>query len=382
MRALDLLNRTLFTATADAVLGVLLAAVNVVFLTGATGSRAVLVLAVAVVETAPVAVRRRWPLIALAATADTALVAAGLGLPAALPGLVAILFSLEAVASRCSPRISVPATLVIMAGSVFVAREMGFFQIGFQLVLIGAAGLLGHSARMRRALQAALSDLAASARHAREEEARRAAADERARLAREVHDVVAHSLSVIVVQAGAGRRVAGEAPDEARAALGSIEGIGREALGEIRRLLGVLRSGEPREGRRPQPSIAHLDALLEGFRASGLRVEARTEGPLDALPATIDLSAYRIVQESLTNCLRHASGALARVTVVRDHRLLLVEVVNDAGTADPSRSVNGSGHGLPGMRERVAAYGGDFEAGGRAGGGWRVRARLPLEAPE
>jgi signal transduction histidine kinase len=195
-----------------------------------------------------------------------------------------------------------------------------------------------------------------------------------------VHDIVAHSLSVIVVQAGAGRTVAVEAPDEAREALASIERIGREALGEIRRLVGVLRSGagrDGRDGREPVSGLGRLQPLLERFRASGLQVHAKTEGELGELPTTIDLSAYRIVQEALTNCLRHARGARAQVKVVREERALLVEVTNDAlpGAAPGV----GGGHGLPGMRERVALHGGDFEAGPLPGGGWRVLARLPLE---
>jgi signal transduction histidine kinase len=257
-----------------------------------------------------------------------------------------------------------------------VAWDQGTIMVGFFLLLVGAAWLLGRNARTARALGEALEELAASAERAREEEAQRGAADERARLAREVHDVVAHSLSVIVVQAGAARRVAAESPDEARIALSSIEQTGREALGEIRRLLGVLRSGADGEGRRPQPSLVHLGALLEPFRRSGLQVEAQIEGALDGLPVTIDVSGFRIVQEALTNCLRYARGARARVSVVRDDRDLQVEVLDDGPVGDLASPV--SGHGLAGMRERATIYGGQFEAGPRPEGGWRVWARFPL----
>jgi signal transduction histidine kinase len=251
--------------------------------------------------------------------------------------------------------------------------------VGFELALVIAAWILGSNARTRRALTTALADVASSAEHARQEEASRVATEERARLAREVHDIVAHSLSVIVVQAGAGRTVATEAPDEARQALASIEQIGREALGEIRRLVGVLRSGADREGREPLPGLARLESLLDRFRASGLDVHSQTDGALGDLPTTIDLSAYRIVQEALTNCLRHAQGARAQVSVVREERALLIEVTNDALPGAGRAPGLGGGHGLPGMRERVAVHGGDFTAGPLPGGGWRVLARLPLE---
>ena len=364
--------RALSGSVPDVALAALLTALNVL----SSGWQATAV-GVAVVETAPVALRRRTPLAALAATAIAALVGVVLGLRPSAPGFVAILVLLATVASAHRLRVSIPAGVLVGAGAIIVLREQDVVAVGFELALVIAAWTLGSNARTRRALTAALADLASSAEHARQEEASRAATEERARLAREVHDIVAHSLSVIVVQAGAGRTVAVEAPDEARQALTSIERIGREALGEIRRLVGVLRSGGDRDGREPIPGLSRLEPLLERFRASGLEVHAQTEGALGDLPTTIDLSAYRIVQEALTNCLRHAKGARAQVKVVREERGLFVEVTNDA--LPGARPSLGGGHGLLGMRERVAVHGGDFEAGPLPGGGWRVLARLPLE---
>jgi signal transduction histidine kinase len=332
-----------------------------------------------VVETVPVAFRLSWPVPALFTAAGAALVASAIGLPPSPANFAAILWLLAAVAYEHRPRVAVPTLVAIAAGTVVVVREQEMVAMAFQLALVGAAWSLGQGARTRRALEVALHQGAESAQRARREEASRAAADARASMAREVHDVVAHSLSVIVVQAGAGRRVAAESPQEAREALASIERTGREALGEIRRLLGVLRSGDERETRRPQPGLDRLDALLEGYRASGLAVAASVAGALDDLPVTVDLSAYRIVQEALTNCLRHARGADARVSVARDERELVVEVVNGLGVTAAER--NGAGHGLAGMRERVALCGGEFAAGPLPDGGWRVRAALPLAAP-
>ena len=362
---------------ADLAIAAVLTALNVLAVTYPAGVPRAAILLVTVAETAPVALWRRVPLAALAATALGALAGVPLGLPPALAGFAAILLSLGSTANALRPRVSIPAAAIIMAGTVVVVREAGPIAIGFQIAFVGCAWSFGYNTRTQRALRTALAELTASAAHAREEEVRRSAADERSRLAREVHDVVAHSLSVIVVQAGAGRRVAADAPPEVREVLASIERTGREALGEIRRLLGVLRSGDG--GRAPQPGLAALPALIERFRSLGLDVEADADGGPD-LPATIDLSAYRIVQEALTNCLRHARGAPARVAVRRQAGAVLVEVSNGpggaAGVAPP-----GAGHGLTGMRERAAVYGGALEAGPLPGGGWRVRATLPVEPP-
>jgi signal transduction histidine kinase len=205
--------------------------------------------------------------------------------------------------------------------------------------------------------------------------AREAVTDERARIARELHDVVAHSVSVMVIQAQAGPKLLGDA-DRVRDVFGSIETTGKEALVELRRLLGILRTGDDQLATGPQPGLESLESLVEQVRQAGLRTALRVEGDPVRLPPGIDLSAYRIIQEALTNTLKHAGEAEAEVTVRYGTASLEIEVV-DNGSAATAR-VSGSGHGLIGMRERVALYGGALEAGVRNGHGYAVRARLPL----
>jgi signal transduction histidine kinase len=207
--------------------------------------------------------------------------------------------------------------------------------------------------------------------------AREAIASERARIARELHDVVAHSVSVMVVQAQAGPRLLGD-PEQASGVFRSIEATGREALVELRRLLGVLRSGDEHAATAPQPGLESLDTLLGQVRDTGLRVDLRIEGHPVALPAGVDLSAYRIVQEALTNTLKHAGRAEAEVIVRYDTGFVELEIL-DNGVGLQAQT-NGSGHGIAGMRERVALYGGALETGSRNGHGFAIRARLPLAA--
>ncbi len=203
---------------------------------------------------------------------------------------------------------------------------------------------------------------------------------ERARIARELHDIVAHSLAVIVLQAQAADRVLTADPTGARQALGSIESVGREGLDELRRLLQVLLVTEDAAELDPPPSVRHLDLLVERVRETGLPVELTVDGSPRPLPPGVDVSAYRIVQEALTNTLKH-SGA-ARATVDLRYRTGALEVqVTDDGPRNHRESLpNHVGHGLIGMRERVLLYGGTLEAGGQPTGGFRVLARLPFEA--
>jgi signal transduction histidine kinase len=210
------------------------------------------------------------------------------------------------------------------------------------------------------------------AQRERDVAARQAVADERARIARELHDVVAHSVSVMVVQAQAGPRLIAD-PEGARGAFRAIEQSGREALVELRRLLGVLRATGPAAD-APQPGLGSLQSLVDQVREAGLRVDLRVEGDPVQLPAGVDLSAYRIVQEALTNTIKHAGAAEAEVLVRYGAGALDLEIVdNGSGPA-----ANGhQGHGLIGIRERVALFGGEMQAGARDGHGYAVRARLP-----
>jgi signal transduction histidine kinase len=212
-----------------------------------------------------------------------------------------------------------------------------------------------------------------------EREARmRAQADvtsERTRIARELHDVVAHSVSVMVIQAQAGQRQLSE-PEQVAATLGSIEGSGREALVELRRMVAMLRSDEHERMLGPQPGLGALDALVAQVADAGLRVTVRVQGRRVPLPAGVDLSAYRILQEALTNTIKHAGDTETEILLGYSSAALEIEVL-DRGCR-PAVSANGGGHGLIGMRERVALLGGSLEAAPREDGGYRVWARLPL----
>lgn len=199
-------------------------------------------------------------------------------------------------------------------------------------------------------------------------------------MARELHDVVAHSVSIVAVQAGAAEALLDVDPAAARPHLEAVRRTAHDALVELRRLVGVLREDEPTY--TPQPGLERLAELVDEARATGLAVELVEEGERPAVPLGVDLAAYRIVQEGLTNARRHAAGAAARVRVAYDPGALEVEVLNGPGGPGRERDDDGagSGHGLIGMRERARLYGGTLEAGAEPGGGFRVRARLPLEA--
>jgi signal transduction histidine kinase len=240
---------------------------------------------------------------------------------------------------------------------------------------IAAAWLLGAYLRTRRLYIAELTERATRAEQAREEQARAAAVNERARIARELHDAVAHGVTVMVVQAEAAEEMLAGDPERARRPLRKVQRTGREALVELRRLLGVLREEDAAAERGPQPGLADLDVLIADVEEAGLPVELLVEGEPVPLPSGIDLSAYRIVQEALTNSLKHAGRARATVALTYSKDVLELEVSDDGrGNA----ASNGAGHGLAGMRERVALYGGELEYGPQPGDGYLVRARLPV----
>jgi signal transduction histidine kinase len=238
---------------------------------------------------------------------------------------------------------------------------------------------LGRALRNRRLLALTLADRADRLERDQEERARLAVADERSRIARELHDIVAHNVSTMVVQAGAGRRVVVRDPSRAGEAFASIENAGRQALAEMRRLLGILRTDSEGLALAPQPSLAHLDDLLDRVRETGLPVELTVVGEPHQLPAGIDVSAYRIIQEGLTNTIKHAGQARAEVVVRYGERDLGLEVVDDGRGSDGVANGGRGGHGLVGMRERVTLYGGSLETGSLREGGYAVRARLPVD---
>jgi signal transduction histidine kinase len=337
--------------------------------------------ALALLHTLPLAARRRFPGAVLALCVATGLAVATLGVPELLG--IAILVAVYSVAAYGDRWVSLAGLAAAELGAAAVQLTQGSFQWPTPItnaLVIAAAWLLGHFVGVRRAYTARLEQTAELER-ARAEQARQAVAEERLRLARELHDVVAHSISVIAVQSGVGAHVAKTQPEEAAKALAAIEVTSRAALTELRRLLGVLRQeDEPQGDLAPVPGLADLDSLLAEVAKAGLAVRLQVEGRPAQLPAGVDLSAYRIVQEALTNVVKHAGPARAQVAIrYRDHEVM-VEVTDDGrGAVVPTGDGRARvGHGLIGMRERVAVFGGDLQTGPRPGGGFRVAARLPL----
>jgi signal transduction histidine kinase len=338
-------------------------------------------------HTLPLVARRRFPGIVLVLVVASGLAGAALGLPPFFLG-PAILVALYSVAAYGSRWVSVAGLALAEVG--LAAVQLTPFGVEFEgpalvvfMGILAAAWLLGHFAHNYRAYAARLEERTAELERAREELARRAVTEERLRLARELHDVVAHAMSVIAVQSGVGAHVADTQPEEVGKALAAIEATSRDALTELRRLLGVLRQdGEPQASLTPVPGLADLEGLLAEVAKAGLGVRLRVEGRPAPLPAGVDLSAYRIIQEALTNVVKHAGPATAQVTICYRDQEVTVEVTDDGrgvgAVAGDGRK--GTGHGLIGMAERVAAFGGDLEVGPRPGGGFRVAARLPVAA--
>jgi signal transduction histidine kinase len=328
----------------------------------------------AILQTAPLLWRRRRPVVVLVIVVVAGVVAGAvvkefLG----FAQLVALYTLAVSVERRLALRVGVVALVALALPTLRVEQyEPGPFI--FRLIAFAAAWILGDSLRTRREYIRELEARAERLEREREENIRRAAAEEQARIARELHDVIAHSVSVILVQATAANHVFDVQPDRAREALQSIELTARSALSELRRLLGVVKV--PTEERfAPLPGLQRLDDLAEQVRAAGLPVVLRVEGTLREIPAGVDLSAYRIVQEALTNTLNHAQASAAEVTVRRMDGVLELEVVDDGR----SHGLPEGGHGLIGMRERATLLGGEVDAGPTEGGGFRVRARLPIE---
>ncbi len=362
-------------------------------------------------QTVSAAWRRRAPYAVLAATTAAATVHMALGYKPTFAE-AAMVVALYTVAAHRPQHRAVAAALLFGAamvgyGLIAEARYPSPWQDSLQswalsFIQFGAAFFLGDLQKRRLADMAKLEALNTQLATEQELRSRWAVAEERGRIARELHDVVAHSVSVMVVQAGAARRTLAVSPDQAATALGQIESTGRQALVELRRLLGLLRDGDPGDGAAltPQPGLEHLESLAAAAREAGLPVEVAVEGEPRPLPAGIDLSAYRIVQEALTNSLRHAGPARADVRVCYGREVLEVQVTDDGrggpgvvgdggdliavtigpdGVLEVPGRRNGGRHGLIGMRERVALFGGTLEAGPRPGGGYRVAARLPLD---
>ena len=335
---------------------------------------------------APIVVRRTHPAGAFAVAITVGAVQVLTGIRANTIDL-AIVILLYTLAAYCPRRQSVPGLAICLAGSaVAVARWVPPGTSLLHWLVVGSiafagptviAWVLGDSMRYRRGYYAALEDRAARLERERDAQAQVAAAAERARIARELHDVIAHHVSVMVVQADGASYALDSSPDRARQALAAIAGTGRQALAEMRRMLGVLRSGDGSPGVVPLPGIEQLGELLEQTRASGLAVSFAVEGVPAPLPGGLALAAFRIVQESLTNTRKHGGPGARATVLLRYCEDMLVLQISDDG-AGAAAAQDGAGHGLTGMRERVALYSGTLHTGPRPGGGYQVTARLPL----
>jgi signal transduction histidine kinase len=325
----------------------------------------------AAAQVIPLAVRRRYPRTVLGVVTAAAIVQS---VSVATWPPLATAVAVYTVAANLARAEAFPLAAFAAAATVLTMLALGRWgDAASTAVVLALAWVIGDNLGTRRAYMRALEERAERLEGEREAEAARARAEEQARIARELHDVIAHNVSVMVVQAAAANDVFDARPERAREALRAIEASGRSALAEMRRLLGVVRGEGPDYA--PQPGLGRLDELVAQVRAAGLQVAVRVEGTPRELPAGVDLSAYRVVQEALTNTLKHAHAARADVALRYRDGELGVEVLDD-GTA--TGNGDGSGRGLIGMRERVAAFGGSLESGPSPAGGFAVRARFPL----
>lgn len=326
-----------------------------------------------------IAARRRWP---VAVYAAAVVLSAAFNVHAALVGslLAAIVICTYTVAAHTSRRVAVLAGIVTMA-SVYVSvvigadRSWGEAQNLSIVAWSVVAVAVGDASRSRRNNLRAVEERARQAERSRDEEARRSVVEERLRIARDLHDVVAHHIAVINVQVGVAVLLLRTEPDEAEKALTHVRQASRTVLAELSTVLDVLRSEDGRSGAEPPPGLSRLASLLDSLAAAGLRVEHRQQGEARSLPSAVDLAAYRIVQESLTNAHKHGSEPAARLRLDYTPSGLRIEVENAA--ARPVADADGTGHGLIGLRERVSSVGGKVRIGG-ADGQFTVRAFLPL----
>lgn len=333
--------------------------------------------------TAPIAVRRKFPLSAMWVVLGGTIPFWVLDYPddPVGVGLLITIYSVGAhVARPTSLRHAVVAVCAIVVvgtiGVLIPSEDLPWFAIPAFIVMHGTAFVLGDNLRTRRAYLRQLETTAERVEAQTRAEAQSAVSEERTRIARDLHDVVAHSMSVMVVQAGAARRVIDTNPKMAAEALGAIETTGRESLDEMRRILGVLRSEGDELELAPAPGLGDFSRLVDQCETAGMSVDVVFEGEAKPLSASLELSAYRIVQESLTNSLKHAGPARATVCLTYGAQELIVRVT-DNGRGASVKAV-GAGQGLIGMRERAEAFGGSLTAGPRTGGGYAVSAILPI----
>jgi signal transduction histidine kinase len=327
--------------------------------------------------------RRRAALAVVTVVAVLQVIEAAVGVPLQQP-VVPLLASVIAVYALMTlapawQAASGAAVILAAVGIETVVQDKGFGNFAFALIFLVGAVVVGRTVHSRTQHAAELADRAQALERQQSLVAQLAVQEERTRIARELHDVIAHTVSVMVVQAGAAEQMVRRDPDRALAAMQAVQTTGREALGEMAGLLGMLREHGAEIGLTPAPGLADLPTLVDGARSSGIDVHLQLDGYPRSLPPGPELSIYRIVQEALTNVRKHAGRSRAAVRVTCSDTAIVAEIHND-GAAEPSvdAAVPGAGHGLIGMRERVALYGGTLVAGPSAAGGFQVRANIPL----
>ncbi|MBA2381554.1 MAG: sensor histidine kinase [Chloroflexi bacterium] len=349
-------------------------------------------LVVALVAPLPLLARRTRPLLVFGIAIAVFALSTSLAREVPTPSFVVLLtaYSVGRYTSVRSASIAAIGLAAVLGIAAAVANEGPSIWLAFMVAVFVSIWLTGDTARTRELRSEQLEERAARLEADQRAATARAADAERARIARELHDVIAHNVTVMVVQAAAAQRVLERDPAVAKASLATIESTGREALTEMRRLLGILRAGDPGES-DPQPSLASLPELVEEMRTAGLPVELAVEGTPRDLPPGVDLSAYRVVQEALTNALRHSGRTATHVLIRYLADTIELEIVDEGRRAGATRAGATragltragldptAGHGLVGMRERVALVRGELEAGPRPEGGFRVLARLPVD---
>ncbi|OKK17733.1 histidine kinase [Streptomyces sp. CB00455] len=333
----------------------------------------------------PLVWRRRAPLTVFGAVAAAAFVQWLMDVQ--LPADIALLVALYTAAANAGRRAALLAGAVVEGGALLACLRWateGAFLTPFVAVtaMVVAAAVLGVNVRTTRAYLAALEERAARLEQQQDQQARLAVAEERTRITREMHDIVTHNLSVMVALTDAAVYAQRRSPDKATTAMLQISETGRQALTDMRRSLGILRTGEPDAERHPLPGIAQVESLADQMCAAGLATRVEVRGGHTHIPATAQLTVYRLVQEALTNTLKHTpAGTHAEVRIQCAAETVTVDVT-DNGPCPPLPGATPSGHGIPGMRERSAVYGGKLRAGPLPGGGWGVHTRLFLGSGE
>jgi signal transduction histidine kinase len=337
---------------------------------------------ITVLTTLPLAARRRYPLLTFVVVVCAAQFVRANATWITLLAYVIAAYSAIAYSRYRAQAMAGLVLASVLAGVAFRHADSALPGWSGPFFVLLVAGVLASFVRFWQRRLKASQRRFTELQQAQEEATRRAVEEERARIAAELHDVVTHNVSVMVIQTGAARKVMDAEPELSKQAMLEVEASGRAAMSELRHVMGLLSASDDErpDGLEPQPGLEQLDALVERVRAAGMTVSVAVSPPPGPLPPGVELTAYRVVQEGLTNTIKHASGAAASVTIGHDGDRLEIEVT-DTGGEPGAGTRTGDGRGLIGLRERLAVYGGTLEAGPRIGGGYRIRARVPWTAP-